>query len=132
MLLNFPAVTLDGSAHPEVLLVKYDAEVSLFRDEVLRHAGFRVTVLTTAETAIIGDNAFARYSVVVLCDTLASDELFTISARIRRNNPRAKIVLIEDADCYDFDPSLSDMTLDGYGGAKGLIEAVSKLTSVQI
>jgi hypothetical protein len=66
--------------------------------------------------------------VVVLCDTIAPEDLFIISGRVRRNSPVAKIVLIEDADCFDFDPSLSDATLDGVDCPVALMNAVKKLT----
>jgi PleD family two-component response regulator len=129
MLLNTPAATLNGSSNLDILLIHQDPETTLYRDEILRHAGFRVTVLTTAEASVISDQAIVLFSVVVLSDSISAEDLFAISARVRRNSPRTKIVLIEDADCYDFDPALSDITLDRIDGVAGLISAVRNLTS---
>jgi hypothetical protein len=123
-----PAASLARPAGVDVLLVVTDPSTTFRRDEVLRHAGFQVTVMSAAQTSLIADGAFAQFSVVVLCDTIAPEDLFIISGRVRRNSPVAKIVLIEDADCFDFDPSLSDATLDGVDCPVALMNAVKKLT----
>ena len=89
MLLNTAAAALDGFIHSQILLISSDSETTLYRDEVLRRAGFAVTILSTAKTSAITDAALGRFSAVVLCDTVASEELYIISARVRRNNPWA-------------------------------------------
>ena len=129
MLLNSTSSTLNDSSHIEILLVLSDLNDNLYRDEVLRCAGFRVKVVTTAEAAQIFDDVLSSFGVVILSDTMTPEDLFIVSARVRRNSPWTKIVLIEDADCFDFDLSLADVILDRLDGAPGLVNTVRKLTA---
>ncbi|MFZ0515590.1 MAG: hypothetical protein WBF45_09235 [Acidobacteriaceae bacterium] len=129
MLLNSTSSTLNDSSHIEILLVLSDLNNNLYRDEVLRRAGFRVKLVTTAEAAQIFDDVLSSFGVVILSDTMRPEDLFIVSARVRRNSPWTKIVLIEDTDCFDLDPSLADVILDRLDGAPGLVNTVRKLTA---
>jgi hypothetical protein len=122
-----PIGATSNSQFPRILLIRPAINTHVYRDAVLRSAGFLVEVAIPTELPSIVNDGIASYSVVVISDALPVEDVLTISVRLRQSCPKTKIILMEGRDSLDVDPRLYDAVVGNWSGPRVLISAVQRL-----
>ena len=124
---DVPTAAPNDPEQTRILLVRQSETTTLYTDDVLRNAGFLVTVTTPAQVPAVVNDGIASYSLFVMSHTLAPEDLSEAAVQLRQSHPSAKIILMEGSNMPDVDPTLYDGTLDGLDGPKALIRQVHRL-----
>ena len=110
-----------------VLLIGKFRELALYRAEVLRMHGFRVSTPATAAAALEAIRK-REFDIVVLSYTLASDVVEELAEQVRQYCPSCPLIAISDTRSID-KRILPDETAFAEDGPAALIAALRRVSS---